>query len=115
MYTHNNVIFKVLVEFEMIYHLTWYKSVESLKDLLQVSPLAKMHDSDDLYVNLDTVVLQVFEESNSMIKLNLSVPHKAKVLLFSEHDVKQNKYLLQVILNRSAVGALIWMYKCNAI
>ena len=101
-----NVIQQVLVEFEMVYHQAWFKSVESLKDLLQVPPLAKNEETVDPFINLDSVVLQVFEEANSMIKLNLPVPHKAKVLLFSEHDVKHNKYLLQVC-------SFVWLYSCS--
>ena len=94
-----NIIQQTLVEFEMIYHTTWYKSVENLKDLLQVAPLAKSHS--EINVNLDAVVLQVFSESDNMIKMNLSIPNRAKVLMVSEHDVKQNKYFLQLILNRT--------------
>ncbi|ESN95633.1 hypothetical protein HELRODRAFT_86479, partial [Helobdella robusta] len=96
-----NIMQQVLVEFELVYHDAWVKSIESLHNALQVSPLAKDEDSEKMHINLDPVVLQVFEEANSMIKLNLPVPYKAKLLLFSEHEVKRHKYLLQVILNRS--------------
>ena len=64
-------------------------------------PLTILEESNKIIVNLNSIVLQVFEETTSMIKLDLDVPHKAKLLLFSEHEVKHQKYLLQVILNKS--------------
>ncbi|XP_074653701.1 dynein axonemal heavy chain 8-like [Tubulanus polymorphus] len=94
-----NRVARVLVDFEMIYHNAWVKSVDVVKEGIQV-PVMVRHPENDalLLVNFDPMINQVIKESECIRKLELDVPQSALMLGYLQTQLKQDCDQLQLLL-----------------
>lgn len=53
----------VLMEYEMLYHRSWCRAIESVKSGMHAALLIKHPESKDLFVNLDPAILELIQEA----------------------------------------------------
>ncbi|XP_052240013.1 dynein axonemal heavy chain 8-like isoform X2 [Dreissena polymorpha] len=93
-----NRMAKVLIEFELLFHDAWKKSVEVCTNNLQVPVLIKHPTTEQLMTNFDPYIFEVIKESEYMIKRDLEIPEAAKVLIHSSEKLKSYHERMQMLL-----------------
>ncbi|KAL4222174.1 Dynein heavy chain 8 [Mactra antiquata] len=96
-----NRLAKVLIEYEVMYHIAWKKSVEVCTNNLQVPVLIKHPTSEQLMANFDPYIFEVIKESEYMMKKDLDIPEAAKVLVHSSESLKSHYEQLQMLLEEN--------------
>lgn len=79
----------VLMEYELLYHRSWFRAVESARSGLTASLLVRHPETKVLYVNFDPQILELIQEAKYLLKLNLSIPESALYLCKKEDKVKE--------------------------
>ncbi|XP_071095783.1 dynein axonemal heavy chain 8-like [Haliotis cracherodii] len=96
-----NRVAKVLVEFEILYHSAWVKSVELANGYLQVPLLVRNPTTDTFLTNFDPYIFEVIKEAEYMLKLDLDVPDAAKLLIHSTEQLRTNLNKIQTLLDEN--------------
>lgn len=58
-----NKMASVLMEYEMLYHRSWCRAIESVKSGMHAALLIKHPESKELFVNLDPAILELIQEA----------------------------------------------------
>jgi len=85
--TYNRVA-RALIEFEMLWHQGWVKSIENAKAGLQATLIVRHHDTGKLLVNFDKEILQLMRETKYLQRMDVEVPESAKMVLLQEDKFK---------------------------
>ncbi|XP_052061669.1 dynein axonemal heavy chain 8-like [Mytilus californianus] len=97
-----NRIAKVLVEYEVLYHNAWIKSVEVATTYLQVPVLVRHPQNQNmLLVNFDPYIFEVIKEAEYMMKLDLDIPEPAKLLVHAKDKLKDHRNQMQMLLDEN--------------
>ncbi|XP_053374157.1 dynein axonemal heavy chain 8-like [Mercenaria mercenaria] len=96
-----NRLAKVLLEYEVMYHVAWKKSVEVCTNNLQVPVLIKHPTKEQLMANFDPYIFEVIKESEYMIKRDLDIPDDAKVLVHSTEKLRDHYEKMQMLLGEN--------------
>ncbi|XP_056012226.1 dynein axonemal heavy chain 8-like [Ostrea edulis] len=96
-----NRLAKVLLEYEILFHLAWKDSVEIATRYLQVPVLVRLPQvsSGVLLVNFDSYIFEVIKESEYMIKLDLEIPNAARTLVHSRERLKAHVSQMKLLLD----------------
>uniref|UniRef100_A0A3Q1JPI4 AAA+ ATPase domain-containing protein n=1 Tax=Anabas testudineus TaxID=64144 RepID=A0A3Q1JPI4_ANATE len=92
---------RVLLEFEMVYHHNWMKTMENARVGLQASLLVRSAETGELFVNFDPEILTQIREANCMTKMNLEIPPFAALLQQKQGTLKKNYNKLQLMLSEN--------------
>uniref|UniRef100_A0A8C1K9Z1 Dynein, axonemal, heavy chain 5 like n=1 Tax=Cyprinus carpio TaxID=7962 RepID=A0A8C1K9Z1_CYPCA len=92
-----NKLAAVLLEYEMIHHKAWVDGVELGLYGLKASLLTRHPETKVFYVNLDPLVLEVWQEAKNMYTLGANVPDVIYNMMLSNFDavVKRIPSVLQ--------------------
>ncbi|ELU05307.1 hypothetical protein CAPTEDRAFT_162628 [Capitella teleta] len=93
-----NKMAAVLMEYELLYHRSWFRAVESARSGLTASLLVRHPETKVLYVNFDPQILELIQEAKYLLKLNLSIPESALYLCKKEDKVKEVRVALGEML-----------------
>jgi dynein heavy chain len=85
--TYNRVA-RALIEFEMLWHQGWVKSIENAKAGLQATLIVRHPDSGKLLVNFDKEIMQLMRETKYLQRMGVEVPESAKMVLLQETKFK---------------------------
>jgi dynein heavy chain len=103
-----NKLASALIEFETLWHRSWYRVVEQAKTGLQATLLVADPETGRIFVNFDPQILQLIKETKSLQRLGLEVPESAKILCIKESELKQAHMRLQFMLQeRERVNARV--------
>jgi dynein heavy chain len=95
--TYNKVA-RTLIAFEYLWYEAWCTSIETAKAGLQATLIIRHPDSGKLYVNFDLELFQLMREAKCLVKLDMTIPEGAKIVLLQEEKFKAYyndlKYLL---------------------
>ena len=58
-----NKMASVLMEYEMLYHRSWCRAVDSIKSGMHAALLVKHPETKELFVNLDPAILELIQEA----------------------------------------------------
>ena len=89
----------VLLEYEMLYHRGWCRAVEAAKGGLAAALLVKHQETGELFVNFDSQIMELIQESKCLAALNLEIPVTAKNLMVKEEEIKTNHVSLNELLS----------------
>ncbi|KAJ3166591.1 Dynein heavy chain 5, axonemal [Geranomyces variabilis] len=92
-----NKLARALVEFEMLWHRTWFNVVDQAKTALQATLLVSDAEGN-LYVNFDKQILLLIKETKHMQRLGLLVPESVRNVCLKEMYYKNLYSGLQSIL-----------------
>eukprot|EP00756_Hemistasia_phaeocysticola_P037127 Hpha_TRINITY_DN16680_c2_g13::TRINITY_DN16680_c2_g13_i1::g.182388::m.182388/K10408/DNAH; dynein heavy chain, axonemal len=81
-----NKIARALIEFETVWYNAWVQSIEGMKSGLNATLLVR--HSQKLYVNFDIEILQLVKESRHIMRMGISIPQSAKMVLMQENKFK---------------------------
>lgn len=84
-----NRVGKALVEFEELWHEAWCKSVEAAKAGLQATLVIRHPQNPRMWANFDPEILQLVRESKCLVRLGVSVPENAKMVLMQDEKFKR--------------------------
>uniref|UniRef100_A0A7N6BK52 AAA+ ATPase domain-containing protein n=1 Tax=Anabas testudineus TaxID=64144 RepID=A0A7N6BK52_ANATE len=98
---------RVLLEFEMVYHHNWMKTMENARVGLQASLLVRSAETGELFVNFDPEILTQIREANCMTKMNLEIPPFAALLQQKQGTLKKNYNKLQVNITHRCTSATV--------
>ncbi|KAJ3097005.1 Dynein heavy chain 5, axonemal [Phlyctochytrium planicorne] len=93
-----NKLARALIEFELLWHRSWYNIVDQAKTGLQATLLVADADGN-LYVNFDPQIIQLIKETKFLLRLGLEVPDSVKNVCLKEMYYKGLYSGLQYILN----------------
>jgi len=93
-----NKLASVLMEFEVLYHRSWFQAVESLRSGMNASLLVQHPQTKKVFVNFDPQVLELIHESKAMLRMGLQIPDAAKVLCLKEDHIKSTHMKLSEVL-----------------
>ncbi|KAM9416983.1 dynein axonemal heavy chain 5 isoform 1-T1 [Salvelinus alpinus] len=93
-----NKMAAVLLEFELLYHRGWSQAVEMGRHGLNASLLVRDPETKKIYVNLDSLVLEVLHEAKCMHKLGVAVPTVILNMCAKEVELKAQQNRLQEML-----------------
>uniref|UniRef100_G3NTE1 Dynein, axonemal, heavy chain 5 n=1 Tax=Gasterosteus aculeatus aculeatus TaxID=481459 RepID=G3NTE1_GASAC len=96
-----NRVARVLLEFEMLYHLSWMKQMEDARVGLQASLLVRSPETGKLFVNFDPEILTQIREANCMTRMNLEIPPFGALLRQKQDTLKKNYNKLQVDITQN--------------
>ncbi|CAH1796663.1 unnamed protein product [Owenia fusiformis] len=96
-----NTVGRVLMEYELLYHRAWVKSIDAVNEALQVPVLVRHQDTKQLLVNFDPLIMQVIREAECMRKLDMEVPEVANILSHSQDKLKANRNTLTMLLEEN--------------
>ncbi|XP_070190341.1 dynein axonemal heavy chain 5-like isoform X2 [Littorina saxatilis] len=88
----------VLLEYEMLYHRGWCRAVEAAKSGLNASLLVRHPDTNELFVNCDSQIMELIQEAKYLQAMGLDVPDAAKDLIVKETAIRDNQVALQEML-----------------
>jgi dynein heavy chain len=95
--TYNKVA-RTLIAFEYLWYEAWCTSIETAKAGLQATLIIRHPETNKLYVNFDLELFQLMREAKCLVKLDMSIPEGAKIVLLQEEKFKAYyndlKYLL---------------------
>ncbi|KAG2458607.1 DYH5 protein, partial [Polypterus senegalus] len=83
-----NKVAAVLLEFELLYHRGWCQAVELGRQGLNVSLLVRHHETRELFVNFDPIILRVLYEAKYLYKMGLEVPELVVSMCSHEEQIK---------------------------
>ena len=72
----------------MLYHRSWYKTVDDAKAGLGASLLVRHSDTKKIYVNFDPMILELIHESKCLMSMKLEIPQSAVDLCIREKDIR---------------------------
>ncbi|XP_047424698.1 dynein axonemal heavy chain 5-like [Mugil cephalus] len=99
-----NKIAVVLLQYEVLHLQGWIQAAESAPHCLKTSLLVRHHNSKEVFVNLDHVVLEVLQEVRWMTKLGVTVPKLVLKMVSREAQLKAlNIRLLDVLQDYGSV------------
>lgn len=75
----------------MLYHRGWCRAVEAAKSGLNASLLVKHPESDELFVNCDSQIMELIQEAKYLQAMGLEVPDAAKDLIVKETAIRENQ------------------------
>lgn len=93
-----NRIATALVKFENLWLSLWKSRVDSACSGLKISLLAYHPETRQLLVNADGRLLELIQESKSLVRLGIQVPDAAIDVLKQEHRLKVYKQSLELVL-----------------
>ncbi|XP_025057270.1 dynein heavy chain 5, axonemal-like [Alligator sinensis] len=93
-----NKMAAVLLEYELLYHRVWCKSADQVKNGLHASLLVRHPETKELFVNLDSMVLEVLYETKYLKKISFEVPDVLVGLIAEEEQIKTHQMKLQDLL-----------------
>jgi dynein heavy chain len=93
-----NKVARTLIAFEYLWYEAWCSSIESAKAGLQATLIIRHPDSGKLYVNFDQELFQLIREAKCLVKLEVSVPESAKIVLLQEEKFKTYYHDLKFML-----------------
>ncbi|XP_074645893.1 dynein axonemal heavy chain 5-like [Tubulanus polymorphus] len=103
-----NKMAAVLMEFEMLYHRNWFRTVDETKSSLASSLLVKDPETKKLYVNFDPSIFELIQEAKYLNGLNLEIPENAAILMVKEEIIKTTyRNLSDVLLEYDTIVASI--------
>eukprot|EP00854_Cymbomonas_tetramitiformis_P001067 gene1068-1616_t len=85
--TYNRVA-RALIEFEMLWHQGWVKSIENAKAGLQATLIVRHPESGKLLVNFDKEIVQLMRETRYLQRMDVEVPESAKMVLLQSDKFK---------------------------
>ncbi|XP_037128984.1 dynein heavy chain 5, axonemal isoform X2 [Syngnathus acus] len=97
-----NRIAAVLLEYEILHHQRWMKTVEDARPGLQASLLVRSKETGELFVNFDPEIMKQIREANCMRRNNFEVPLFAALLQQKQDTLKMNFNNLQFMLSENA-------------
>ncbi|XP_049585235.1 dynein axonemal heavy chain 5 [Syngnathus scovelli] len=97
-----NRIAAVLLEYEILHHQSWMKTVEDARPGLQASLLVRSKETGELFVNFDPEIMKQIREANCMRRNNFEVPLFAALLQQKQDTLKMNFNNLQFMLSENA-------------
>eukprot|EP00966_Prymnesium_polylepis_P254089 5871824-Prymnesium_polylepis.1 len=83
-----NRIARTIIEFETLWQLAWVKSIDASKAGLQATLLIRHPKNDKLYVNFDREILLLIRETKCLMRMGVSVPESARLVVLQEHKFK---------------------------
>ncbi|XP_047128865.1 dynein axonemal heavy chain 5 isoform X1 [Hydra vulgaris] len=83
-----NRVARTLIEFEMVYHENWMKTVEHVKYSLSASLLVRHPETKVFHVNFDPQIFELMKEIKYMQKMSLEVPATAIELQLREPHIR---------------------------
>jgi dynein heavy chain len=93
-----NKVARTLIAFEYLWYEAWCASIDAAKAGLQATLIIRHPDSGKLFVNFDQELFQLIREGKCLVKINVSIPETAKIVLLQEDKFKAYyndlKYLL---------------------
>ncbi|XP_068697910.1 dynein axonemal heavy chain 8-like [Montipora foliosa] len=93
-----NRIATALVKFENLWLSLWKSRIDSACSGLKVSLLAFHSETRQLLVNADGRLLELIQESKSLLRLGIQLPDTAVDVLKQEHRLKVYKQSLELVL-----------------
>uniref|UniRef100_A0A3Q3KDZ6 AAA+ ATPase domain-containing protein n=1 Tax=Monopterus albus TaxID=43700 RepID=A0A3Q3KDZ6_MONAL len=96
-----NIVARVLLEFEILYHQSWMEKMEDARVCLQASLLVRSPETGELFVNLDPEILMQIREVNCMTRMNLEIPPFAVQLQQKQDTLKRHYNRIQVDITHS--------------
>ncbi|KAI8811565.1 dynein heavy chain and region D6 of dynein motor-domain-containing protein [Cladochytrium replicatum] len=93
-----NKLARGLIEFELLWHKSWFNLVEQAKTGLQATLLVSDTEGR-LYVNFDPQIVQLIKETKHMIRLELEVPDAVYSICSKELYYQSLRDSLSYILN----------------
>ncbi|XP_076466904.1 dynein axonemal heavy chain 5-like [Babylonia areolata] len=89
----------VLLEYEMLYHRGWCRAVEAAKSGLNASLLVRHPETEEVFVNCDSQIMELIQEAKYLQAMGLEVPEAAKDLIVKEITIRKNQVALQEMLS----------------
>jgi dynein heavy chain len=83
-----NKVARTLIAFEYLWYEAWCSSVEAAKAGLQATLIVRHPETNKLYVNFDPEIFQLLREARCLVKLDITVPESAKLVLLQEETFK---------------------------
>ncbi|XP_033874385.3 dynein axonemal heavy chain 8-like [Acipenser ruthenus] len=93
-----NRIAAALVAYETLWYQEWRSQADRCLDGLNATLLIRDPDTQELMVNCDPRIIQLFEETKWMVRFKLQVPQAVMLALKQEKKFKMYKSRLQGIL-----------------
>jgi dynein heavy chain len=93
-----NKLARALIEFEILWHRSWFEIVDQAKTGLQATLFVSDADGN-LYVNFDPQITQLIKETKFMMRLGLEVPESVGNICLKEMYYKSIYNDLQLILS----------------
>ncbi|CAM9240450.1 unnamed protein product, partial [Hapterophycus canaliculatus] len=87
--TYNKVA-RTLVAFEYMWYEAWCKAVEAARGGLTATLIIKHPKNGRLYVNFDLEILQLIREAKCLVRMGVTIPDGAKMVLLQENRFKDN-------------------------
>lgn len=75
----------------MLYHRGWCRAVEAAKSGLNASLLVRHPDTNELFVNCDSQIMELIQEAKYLQAMGLDVPDAAKDLIVKETAIRDNQ------------------------
>ncbi|KAJ1345302.1 hypothetical protein BSLG_000815 [Batrachochytrium salamandrivorans] len=98
-----NKLARALIEFEVLWHRSWYNIVDQAKTGLQATLLVS-NDESQVYVNFDPQILQLIKETKNMLRLGLEVPDTVRNVCTKEIYYKNlNNGLIHILRTKKRV------------
>ncbi|RKO94376.1 dynein heavy chain and region D6 of dynein motor-domain-containing protein [Blyttiomyces helicus] len=97
-----NKLARALIEFEMLWHRSWYQIVDQARTGLQATLLVADAEGN-LFVNFDPQIIQLIKETKCMQRLGLDVPDSVRNVCLKEMYYKNLHSELLQILNKKKV------------
>ena len=95
--TYNKVA-RTLIAFEYLWYEAWCGSIEQAKAGLQATIIIRHPETGKLYVNFDREIFQLIREAKCLVKLDVTIPEGAKIILLQEDKFKSYYNDLKYIL-----------------
>ncbi|CAM9783398.1 unnamed protein product, partial [Ectocarpus sp. 6 AP-2014] len=87
--TYNKVA-RTLVAFEYMWYEAWCRAVEAARGGLTATLIIRHPKTGRLYVNFDPEILQLIREAKCLVRMGVSIPEGAKMVLLQEGRFKNN-------------------------
>ncbi|XP_075265378.1 dynein axonemal heavy chain 5-like isoform X2 [Convolutriloba macropyga] len=98
-----NRMVSALLEFELMYHRTWFKAVEIARSGMNSSLLIRHPETNKFVLNFDNQIYELIDEAKNFIKLELEIPEAARDMMNNEEVIKG--------INRDVSSAVKRYYK----
>ena len=97
---------QVLVQFELMWHAAWIKSIPSTKAGLNATLLVRHPTTRELHVNFDEQIVQLLRETKCLQRMKIEVPENSLSVLLQEAKFKSYTDQLSMLINgyRDLVG-----------
>ena len=83
-----NRMVSALLEFELMYHRTWFKAVEIARSGMNSSLLIRHPETNKFVLNFDNQIYELIDEAKNFIKLELEIPEAARNMMNNEEVSK---------------------------